>query len=573
MQIRAGLKCAAASAVGLLVASCGGGGGGGATPPAPQLQLSGFAATGYAMENAGVQAICASGTGSASADRVGRYTIIIAGGALPCVLRAEYVKPGLVPAPVTYSLAETGTTGSDQVTHATAQITPVTEMVLAYLFKAPPSTWFASFDAARGSQATTARLQEATAAVLAALRTGAGIDFGSIDPFKGELIPSTGTNTPNQHDKLLDRIALNRYGLDELMFRIVAARGAQDLADAMLAASGGSLGNCFHAVSGKYRMLDYAGRTVVRAIDFKEGTMSSTDGGTLAITPQQFNNCGFTAAGSEGGQDVVIEVVLGSESPAGFYRSRATAPVATPGTIGYIVPVQSQPVAALTGTTWRYLRSGYAPGGAAEHTHGGLEVGADHSLRMCQFDLDSWSCTPLATTMSIAERSDGGFDVTSGGASTGMTFYGYRTNGGVLNLFGTTNAAGAEGAGVTQTHLVAVELGTLSLPGLGTAGGGWQVQQTDVAGTRQSTSPVEDHYTIVARDTAAGTATRRDSSDGQEEVIRYNSPVAGLRQRDAAGALQALTHLPLPGLDLTVQFNTEPAPAGSHIYRIVQADR
>ena len=31
------------------------------------------------------------------------------------------------------------------------------------------------------------------AAVFAALRDGAGIDFGNIDPFKGELVPATGT--------------------------------------------------------------------------------------------------------------------------------------------------------------------------------------------------------------------------------------------------------------------------------------------------------------------------------------------------------------------------------------------
>ena len=74
-------------AVGLLLAACGGGSSG--EPPAAGLTLKGTAATGAAMSGATVTAKCATGTQTGIAGTSGAFTLVVEGGALPCLLEAQ----------------------------------------------------------------------------------------------------------------------------------------------------------------------------------------------------------------------------------------------------------------------------------------------------------------------------------------------------------------------------------------------------------------------------------------------------------------------------------------------------
>lgn len=563
MKPSAMLQRVAIAAAALVLASCGGGGGG---PPAGSVQLTGFAATGSAMAGAAVTAKCGSGSGggSATADSWGSYTITIAGGALPCILRASLTH-GNTPHQV-YSLAEAGSTDVLQVTRATAHVTPVTEMVVAHLAQALPSAWFDDFTQARRDLVTSARLQASTAAVLAALRDGAGIDFGAIDPFRGELVPATGTNAPDRHDQLLEQVTanLNPQAFTHLLHRIASARSAPDLQDALLAVSGGSLANCEAALSGKYRTLDYTGRLVMRTINFKNGTFSATDGGTLAIIPS--DACSFTARGPEGGATVLYELTL-ADSGVGAYTSRVIAPISLTGSVGYLFPAQSHALPALTGTDWRYVQSGYQPGVSDTHYVGGMVIGADRSVSRCQVALGDWSCDPAGTpALTIAERGDGGFDLKDG-AATVLQVYGFRPLHGGMVLFGTSDVAGGP-----NVHVVATALETLPLPVVGSVHLTHEMTQTAVAGPGQS-SQAHGGVETLAVDAATGAVTRKRLRDNQVEVVRYNHPVPGVRHRPATTDQQDLMHLPLADLGLTVEFNTAAPPTGSYFYNIVVRDR
>jgi hypothetical protein len=112
--------------------ACGGGGGGGVTA-ASSITLQGVAATGAAISGGTVDVKCKNGTGTATTNADGTYTVTVADGAQPCILRAVD--------PVTkiqlFSIVEAGGT--------TANITPVTSLVVANTLGDSPSTSFASF--------------------------------------------------------------------------------------------------------------------------------------------------------------------------------------------------------------------------------------------------------------------------------------------------------------------------------------------------------------------------------------------------------------------------------------------
>ena len=119
----------------LALAACGGGTDSSTpTPTQPAaLSLSGTAATGAAIAGGAVEAKCATGTGTATTQANGGYSMSITGGALPCVLR---VTAGSV---VLHSVA-TGSGSSAQ-----ANLTPVTELVVARLAGSAASAYFSSF--------------------------------------------------------------------------------------------------------------------------------------------------------------------------------------------------------------------------------------------------------------------------------------------------------------------------------------------------------------------------------------------------------------------------------------------
>ena len=179
--------------------ACGGGsspmGGGEAVS---KLTLVGTAATGLAIASAPVSAKCQTGSGTATTGSDGNYQLTITSGTLPCVL--EVPKPD--GSGTLHSVAAgTGLT-------ATANITPLTEMVTAKLVGADPASFFTSFVPSRASDLITSdAVQTAQTAVVTALS-------GTLDASKvpslitTPLRAATATNLSggDVQDQLLDSL-------------------------------------------------------------------------------------------------------------------------------------------------------------------------------------------------------------------------------------------------------------------------------------------------------------------------------------------------------------------------------
>jgi hypothetical protein len=291
-----------AAAAALLVTGCGGGGGGGGgddlVQAVPSLQVSGTAATGAALAAAAVEVKCAAGTGTATTSATGAYTVTITNGALPCLVE---VKKTVGSTTVSlHSVVEAGTLNeADRRTSAVANVTPITEMIVAQLAAAMPEDSFKGF---KGEAITPAQVQAATAAVLAALK-GVAIDLGAINPLKAELVAGATKGQGNAYDKLLDALGdkIDPASLPLVVNQIALAavtKSEDGLSTAMAAVSGGSLPGCPAAVSGKYRTLDHFGRLVTRSVDFAAKKFQAANGvDFLDITFDAAKPCEFTASG------------------------------------------------------------------------------------------------------------------------------------------------------------------------------------------------------------------------------------------------------------------------------------
>jgi hypothetical protein len=546
------------------------------------LKLSGTAATGAALSSGSVTVKCASGTGTATTGTNGDYTVTITGGALPCMIEVTGTVNGTE---VTlHSVTEAGTTSGGDV-NAVANITPLTEMIVAKLAGALPADLFASFSS--GNQITSEQLSAATTAVVTALKDATGIDLGTIDPFKTTLVAATPTapTAGNDYDKLLDALA-EKVSTEALPLVVNQIANATDtttetsvtLTDVMAGVNSGSLAGCAAAVSGKYRTLDYFGRTAVRQLDFKNLAWNTGDGQQkmYTIAPHGTESCRFTASGTFNGVEANYDVVIGP-SGAGTYRlnnltsGRSVA--------GYIFPVQAHTVSAVAGV-WNFLQSGYMPGDGMMHALGKLTLGADGTMSVCDYNLTDGSCQVDAEAPTQwAARSDGGFNLMD--STIQVPFYAYRAPNGSLNLFGTTNPDGINTNTTEQTSIVATKPRTLTLPEVGSISKYSELSQVrrfdsvNNVYVNLATAVSSDATTTQSVDSAAAAFTRLRESDGRIDTIMLNKPLDGLRSRPAgtSGSVSysAVYQFPFNGLGITATINSVPAVAptfATHLYAL-----
>ena len=154
------LTLALAGAALATLAGCGGGGGSSSPAAAtPALTLTGTAATGAAISGGPVTVKCASGTGSATTNADGSYTVIVSNGAFPCLAKVTAADGSVLNSVVT------GTGGSSAV----ANITPVTQLIVASLAGGDPAAYFAAFDATAATGVTSAKVAAAQTSVVATL--------------------------------------------------------------------------------------------------------------------------------------------------------------------------------------------------------------------------------------------------------------------------------------------------------------------------------------------------------------------------------------------------------------------
>lgn len=190
---------AAAAAVAASLSACGGGEGSGIGSIAGSATVSGTAATGAAIVGGAVSSRCVSGsTTGATTGADGSFTLDVGAVTLPCVARVDY-KDAAGTAQRLHSLISA---------LGTANITPVTELLVANLSGGAPADAFDKFDASKAKDITAAKIKAAADAVKAYLKTTLGVDTTNLpdDPIGTKFAPKTASRDGDKLDKVLDDV-------------------------------------------------------------------------------------------------------------------------------------------------------------------------------------------------------------------------------------------------------------------------------------------------------------------------------------------------------------------------------
>lgn len=500
-----------------------GGGGGVVTPTA--LTVSGVAAKGAALAGATVDASCATGNGSATAQADGSYSLSITGGALPCVLKATSSDDTTT----FYSLAA-GTGAA-----ATANITPLTELVIAQMTGQEPAAFYASAstDTAALSAAVTAeKIDAASTAVIETLQA-AGVDTTAITSIvSGSLSAGTGAGYDGVLDTLGTTLASNGTSLGELVTTVATVAAAAS-PSAPATTSGGDTvttsllpaalllkakaETCAALRSTEYRFIVVKPSVATGATDpvttLGLGTMDVAAAGgptfdfgdgNAVLTPVAGESCHYTVAGTDAlSGDLVV-------SPSGLAVGRLIntwtdgETVADPNARMVIaMPVQQIAVADLTGD-WNVLgwntetatTSSVDPVLVNFATDGQVTVKCDGTAPSAPLSSCTTSDGPYT---GLTANADGGFDLTTGpvGDVWKERVFAYRAGNGQTALV----VLGADGS----LHF-ATRQRTLTAPTVGDAHKAWNVQIN--AARVAADALTYNGFEVTAVDATAGTFAR-----------------------------------------------------------------
>jgi hypothetical protein len=315
-----------------LVAACGGGGGGSASTGATAtgLTLTGVAATGAAISSGSVDVKCKTGTGTATTNSDGSYSVTVTSGVGPCILRA--IDP--VTKVELYSIVEAGGT--------TANITPVTSLVVANALGDTPATSYSGFNSTIHNKITSTNISSAVTIVQATTASlGTDADMTGVDIMKGSMTPATDSTAGDATDKKIDALMAALTAADkkitDLTEQLKSATTSSDAATKMTSVVGNSkyaLANCPYARSGDVWVVNFSGIAPVSFnADFNTMVLKKiSDNSTSAINFKRDSNnnaipCAFTA--TVGGSLIEYRI---SEGGIGVWKSTTD--------FGVTVPVQ-----------------------------------------------------------------------------------------------------------------------------------------------------------------------------------------------------------------------------------------
>ena len=579
------------STLSLLFAAVGGlsgcsGGGGDSTPPPPpppppsvgSITLAGVVAKGAALANASVAATCATGTGTATTGANGSYSLSITGGALPCVLKATS-SDNLTRL---HSVAPAGSS-----TSVTANVTPLTELVVAQLTGKEPAAYVASVVIGTlGSVATASAVAAAQTSLASTLAAGGVSSSTAGDFISGALVAANGTSTGNAYDLVLDALNARLVAAGTTLAALTRniADGAapppapgtppttSDVAslpaDLLLKPKAA---NCASLASGSYRLIRFAASpgstvTAVETFNFDAPTLTFSNGNpadTFTMTPN--GNCRFSI-----GTDADIVV-----SPAGVMVARAfigsnddTVAVPARGTTRMIVmlPVQTIAVADLAGT-WNLIgweRNGtYGESGTIVTV---ASTGAVTQAKCDELATPETACPSSTTGLPVfSANSAGGFNLTSTDPQDLYTdrVYAYRAGNG--DLMAVALSSDGDLAFLTKVR-------TLTLPAVGPVTTNWNV---DLRVTGLASDPLYYRtHTVASVNTTAGSLVRNTSNDAGTvtvpQTLEYNKARNGYLHRPAAttaasdgsaATVREIWALPLRGFGMTVVY--VPATSGT----------
>lgn len=261
----------------LTMTGCGGSSGGNTPETAPAqsaapITLSGTAAGGAAIAGGTVNVKCATGTGTATTAADGTYTLTLTGIA-PCML--QVTDPNNA-ANVFYSAVQVGTT--------TANITPLTSLIVANAIGADPATAYTSFSSTTASNITTSTLSAAVTNVSTALATSLNITIPSgTNPLTVTFTAATETTTGSALDKAIDALvsslAAANVPLSTLTTAVASSTSVTAATTAVANAAAASniatsaLSNCPYAPSGPWLVATMGARSFKTVnLDFSKMT-------------------------------------------------------------------------------------------------------------------------------------------------------------------------------------------------------------------------------------------------------------------------------------------------------------
>jgi hypothetical protein len=522
-----------------VLAACGGGSSSDVTPSptSTALTLSGTAATDAAISDATVEAKCATGTGSGPTSANGNYSFSIDGGKWPCLARVT------APDGTVLHTVAAGSSG----TTATADITPVTQLVVASLAGTEPAAYYAAFDSTAAAAVTSTTVAAAETAVVAMLKSG-GVDLTAVgDVITAPLTPSTSTSAGNTYAldlnhlmQILEPISTFGPTITRLTTTVGDTShntatgtpptpiGTPSLPPDMLLRTVAS--NCSALRSGTYRnVFPAAGSTLA-----KQYGKLVVDAATLAVTFSDGSTGTWTANGpcrysTDAGQtDIVV-------SQAGVIVARYTLDNGITHLLGIAFPDQTHTQAELVGN-WNALgifgNAGAYTGTAASTTID--SAGAMTAVSLCQnaatWDVKACNGVPDGQ-LSMKANIDGGFDFVDTGAVTGRVF-GYQAGGGELMLV-EIDADGTLGMYTKQR--------TEILPTVGVVTTAWNLSVGSLLTSTSAVAAVSN--TIVSVDSTAGSWLRTQKTvggtDDHPETLFANNPRNGYTFR-AAGTATAV---------------------------------
>lgn len=340
-----------------------------AEPVAQAPTLSGTAAVGAPITGGAIAVQCVQGTTlNATTSDAGAWSVQTSGQTFPCIIT-------LTGGSLDAALYPTGL-HSFAVDATRANVTPVTELVVAMALGSDPATWLAAQGANVGAQLTQVAADlPAAKASLSSWLEDAGYVLGDVDPLSGVFTPAAG----NVYDDVLEALSAN------------LAEAGTSLADVVTSVAATEPGETPVALPGAY---------VITAADaaampqLNASTLSVADGTlTMAAPATAAQPIGAFVGGGTGNKAVVQFSGLNGMKLADLKSIEIVAQHMSGNTnlgpyFNFIIDLQCK--TALPGSTIGDLRTrrviGFSPGIASLYT-------ADFSTKM--------------TTLSITDKTPG----------------------------------------------------------------------------------------------------------------------------------------------------------------------
>jgi hypothetical protein len=551
-QSRRMLSACSAFCALLAITGCGGGGGDAPAPAPAAASVSGVATTQTALASRPVTAKCTGGSVTTTTGADGAYTVPLGGASFPCALQVT-----LADGTALHSLA----VGSGAVR---ANVTPLTDLVVASLAGQAPASYFSGFDTAAAAQLTSAQVSSAVTAVQQVL-ADAGIGAVS-DPLAGALTAG-GTSGYGQVLKTLaNAMATSGTSQAQLIATTAASStvtasamsGTPSLPAAQLLKPGAA--TCSALRSGRYRVVapyfaPTASQTEVIDIDASALTVHHVDGEVDTFTAQ--GACRFVDAADPAATDMVV-------SPAGVIAGRYRADDATY-RLFIAFPEQVHTVAELAGD-WNSISTEQSGGTSAATAlyhvaSGSSTLSATGAVTAFSFCDDVVHCIPLTgQSIAVSTNAAGGFDLVNSTGDWTDRYFAYRSGGGELMLVGFAG----DGTIAFLTH----QRSDVP-PAVGSTTDRWNLWMN--ASAVASAPIAESHFTTVSSDAPAGSWVRQRVDDGHLETLVGNLPRAGYTFRAAAAAtgtsgpvtINEFTALGLRGSGLSVLWLPALGPAST----------